>query len=202
MNRFGLVALAALVVGAPMGAAAQVDPMGLVTSPSTAPRASASAPAATPSSCGRSARPYLPSFGPPPAGFPAVLWPDADQCEYTFGALEFTAGAAQKKAFANASRVPCGDCEGGYSYDSWANYFTEKDGSKSAFDAKVAALPIGKSISWKGRKHQGEIVATGERPIGSTPCKQYHWTMRLAGKVVAEREGLFCQIDGKWREKV
>lgn len=202
MNRFGLAALAAIVVSAPMSATAQGDPMGLVSSPPAATRAAAPTPAAAPSSCGRSARPYLPSFGPPPADFPVTLWPDQNQCEYTFGELEFTAGFNQKQAFAKESRVPCSDCEGGFSYDSWAKHFTAKPGIDMQFDAKVTALPIGKSITWKGRKYQGEIVATGERPIGAHACKQYRWTMRLAGKVVTERDGQYCQIDGKWRELV
>lgn len=204
MKRFGLAALVTVTIAAPVVANAQVDPLGLIPALKAAvPKAAAPvAPNAAPAWCGISRRPYMPSFGAPPTGYPATLWPDADQCAYEFAELKFTAGAQQKRAFADASRVRCGDCEGGYAYDSWANVFAEKDASKSKFDARVAALPIGKSITWTGAKYKGEVVATGELPIGTTPCKQYRWTLRLGGKVTAERDGLFCRIGDRWREMV
>jgi hypothetical protein len=218
MNRPSAFLLLVALLTAPVAAGAQSDPLGLlptirsavrdaVTGAAGAPQASASATAPGVSrggsSCGNSRIPFLPSFGPVPPGYgPAVLWPDDGQCVNSFRELKFSAAAQQKKAFDIAARVPCAACEGGYSYDSWANHFTEKSGSKPAFEAKLTALPVGKSIRWTGRKYGGEVRATGAHPIGSTACKQYHWTLSAAGKVVAERDGLYCDIGGRWMEMV
>lgn len=181
--------------------------------PATPAGTSGNAPAATPVSqpatpaaapkpgCMRTRAQPLPPLGPRPDAYqPAVLWPEDTGCDqYKFSDYKFDAARAQKKAFTDASRVRCSDCEGGYSYDAWAHFFAAKGGDSSKkFEQMLLGLNPGQSINWKGNKFAGSVQATGEHPIGSFPCRQYHWTLKDGGKVVAEREGLYCQYKGDY----
>lgn len=127
----------------------------------------------------------LAAVGERPSDYaPAVLWPENGACEImSFRDLKFPAAEAQKKAFTDASKVRCSDCEGGYGYDAWAKIPP----------AKFIALQPGERLSWKGSRYQGSVVLTGQHAIGNFPCRQYHWTLKDGSRVVAEREGLFCQ---------
>lgn len=106
---------------------------------------------------------------------------------------------AQKKAFVDASKVRCSDCEGGYSYDAWAHFFVVKGGDYSKkFSEMLIALKPGQGLKWKGSRFNGVVQATGEHPIGPYPCRQYHWTLKDGSKVAAEREGLYCEFKGDY----
>jgi|GEM_PF-1313482 len=184
----------------------------------SAPAASADAAAAAPAlaqaapapGCRKLKGKVLPPVGPRPADFkPEVLWPEETSCSYyKFADLKFDAARAQKKQFEDASKVRCGDCEGGYSYEAWAHFMMGKGGiSKDKFEEMLVALKPGQTIAWKGKQFVGEVDLAGEQPIGGTACKQFHWLLKdKAGKLVAEREGMYCQYAGdystvaKWHE--
>lgn len=159
--------------------------------------------------CPRTRAKPLPPLGPRPDNYaPAILWPEDTGCDYyKFADLKFEQARAQKKAFVDASKVRCSDCEGGYSYDAWAHFFMIKGGDYSKkFDEMLIAMKPGQGLKWKGNRFNGTIQATGEHPIGPYPCRQYHWTLKEGAKVVAEREGLYCEYKGdyaataKWQE--
>lgn len=98
---------------------------------------------------------------------------------------------AQKKAFLEFSKVPCTACEGGHSYDAWAQHFIRLDGSWKAWEKKVGALGMGQSVTWQGSRSKGAITVVGEAPVGAWPCKQLKWTLTRPD-AKAERLGLIC----------
>jgi hypothetical protein len=178
--------------------------------PEESPAASAaSAPAAAPATmaaaapkrkpgCPGSRTPALAPLGQRPEGFPESLWPTEGPCDtFSFADYKFDAGKAQKIAFDNASKVRCGDCEGGYSFDGWINHHLDKA------EQKMLALKTGEKIQWKGGKYHGTIVLTGEQPVGTFPCRQYHWTLKdpKTGQVAAERDGMYCEWQGGYSTK-
>ena len=61
----------------------------------------------------------------------------------------------------------------------------------------------GEKIQWKGSKYHGTIVMTGEQPVGTFPCRQYHWTLKdpKTGQVAAERDGMYCEWQGGYSTK-
>lgn len=152
--------------------------------------------------CPQSRAKPLPALGARPDDYqPAILWPEDTGCDYyQFSDLKFDAARDAKKAFANASKVPCSDCEGGFGYDSQAHFVLVKGGDYSnKFTEMLIALKPGQSLSWKGQKYNGEITATGAHPIGSYPCRQFHWILKDSKKtIVAEREGLYCEVKGEY----
>lgn len=177
---------------------------GAVTSTATTAPAAAQKPG-----CLRTRATPLPPLGPRPDSYaPAILWPEDTGCDYyKFSDLKFEQARAQKKAFVDASKVRCSDCEGGYSYDAWAHFFLVKGGDYSKkFSEMLIALKPGQSLKWKGSRFNGVVQATGEHPIGPYPCRQYHWTLKDGSKVVAERDGLYCEFKGdyaataRWQE--
>ncbi|HZV66370.1 MAG TPA: hypothetical protein VFG03_15805, partial [Telluria sp.] len=111
---------------------------------------------------------------PPPLGErpddyqPEILWPEDSGCDYyQFADLKFDAAREAKKAFVDASKVPCKDCEGGFGYDSQAHFVLVKGGDyANKFGAMLVALKPGQSLSWKGKQFNGELKATGAYPIG------------------------------------
>lgn len=174
-----------------------------------APSSASSSRTAPKAGCPRTRATPLPPLGPRPASYePAVLWPEESACDYyKFSDLKFDVARAQKKAFEDASKVPCSDCEGGYSFDAWAHFFLVKGGnSHEKFTPMLIALEPGQSLSWKGARYSGTVQATGDHPIGPYPCRQYHWTLKSGKEIVAEREGLYCEVKGEyaasasWRE--
>jgi len=98
---------------------------------------------------------------------------------------------AQKKAFLEFSKVSCSDCEGGYSYDAWAQHFIRLDGSYNAWEKKLGSLAMGETLSWKGSRSTGAITVVGEEPVNGWPCKQLKWELKRPG-ASAERPGLIC----------
>lgn len=108
------------------------------------------------------------------------------------GNLTFSAELeAQKKAFLEFSKVSCNDCEGGYSYDAWAQHFIRLDGSYNAWEKKLGSLAMGEALGWKGSKSTGVITVVGEEPVNGWRCKQLKWELKRPG-ASAERPGLIC----------
>jgi hypothetical protein len=143
----------------------------------------------------------LPAVGPRPETYqPAILWPEDTGCDvYAVSELNFAKAVAEKQAFEQASKLRCNDCEGGYAFDAWGQNYLIKGGNyPEKFREMLLKLSLGKGLSWKGRRYQGLVVATGQHSIGSMPCRQYHWTLRDGAVTVAEREGLLCQYKGQY----
>ncbi|KAB2896310.1 MAG: hypothetical protein F9K35_14245 [Burkholderiaceae bacterium] len=148
------------------------------------------------------------------SGRTATPWPLAQATPMGSGATTAAAPArcpksrAQREAFVNASKVRCGDCEGGHAYDAWARHALTQGGDEKQYLALLVGLAVGQSLSWKGSRYQGSVQATGEHPIGPFPCRQYHWTLKDGVRVVAEREGLLCQYkrpyaaSARWNEVI
>lgn len=146
--------------------------------------------------CTRSRATPLPPLGPRPGDYqPETLWPDDTGCDaYAFADLKFEAARARKKAFEDASKVRCNDCEGGHAIDAWAHFHVVKGGNaQKQFAEMLLALQPGQNIAWKGKRYAGTVQATGAHAIGPFPCRQFHWTLKDGSQVVAERDGLFCE---------
>ncbi len=106
--------------------------------------------------------------------------------------LQFSAELEQqKKDFVEWSRVSCNACEGGRSYDAWAQHFIRLDGSWKAWEKKLGALGMGESVTWQGSQSKGQIKVVGETPIRDWPCKQLEWSL-TRGKERITRPGLIC----------
>lgn len=98
---------------------------------------------------------------------------------------------AQKKAFVEFGKVRCSDCEGGYSYDAWAQQMISLDGSYKAWEKKIGGLAMGETLTWKGAASRGSITVVGEEPVNGWTCKQLKWELKKP-QASAERPGLFC----------
>jgi hypothetical protein len=161
----------------------------------------AAAQPAAPAGCKRMRGANL-SVGPKPDTFePAILWPENIQCPVTgFGDFEFKQAQAAKHAFREASAYPCNDCEGGRYFDAWGGRALIKKGGDYSkdFPRLLLALDQGKSVGWKGKKYEVTITAIGENPIGETPCKQFHYTLRQGAKTVSEYDGMYCKWQGAY----
>ena len=174
------------------------------TSPSTPPKGDSTAAAPRPGCLRTRAKPLDPVGSRPPSYAPATLWPEDTGCDYySFSDLKFDAARTQKANFEEASKVPCSSCQGGYSYDAWAQPFAAKGGDYfQKLQEILLALKIGQNISWKGKRYGGTIEATGDHPIGSCPCRQFHWKLKQGEGVVAERYSLYCQYKAEYTSKV
>jgi hypothetical protein len=162
--------------------------------------ASKPAQATLPAGCKRMKGAKL-TVGPKPDSFePAILWPENTQCPVgSFGDFEFKQAEAAKTAFREASAYPCDDCEGGRYFDAWGGRSLIKNGDYSKeFPKLLLALETGKSVGWKGKKYSVAITATGEHPIGETPCKQFHYTLKQGARLVSEYDGMFCKWQGAY----
>lgn len=126
---------------------------------------------------------------------PAGLWPENTGCPvYSVSDLKFDRARAAKTAFREASKVPCNDCEGGYSFDAWGGRSLVKGGDYSKeFPKLLVALEEGKSLGWKGQRYEVRITAIGAHPIGEMPCRQFHYTLLEKGRLVAEYDGMVCE---------
>jgi hypothetical protein len=142
------------------------------------------------------------SLGPKPDIFePAILWPENTQCPVgNFGDFEFKQAQAAKTAFREASAYPCDDCEGGRYFDAWGGRALIKSGGDYSkdFPKLLLALETGKSLGWKGKKYNVTITAVSEHPIGETPCKQFHYTLKQGAKLVSEYDGMYCKWQGAY----
>lgn len=167
----------------------------------SAPAADAGPAAALPPGCAHIKSRTQLNVGARPDTFePAVLWPENAQCPVaSFGDFEFKQAVAAKNAFREASAYPCNDCEGGRYFDAWGGRALIKSGDYSKeFPKLLLALEKGKSVGWKGTKYNVSITATGEQPIGDTPCKQFHYTLKQGAKTVSEYDGMFCKWQGAY----
>jgi hypothetical protein len=151
--------------------------------------------AAVPAGCKRIKGATL-TLGPKPDSFePAILWPENTQCPVrNFGEFEFTKAKEAGYAFREASAFPCSDCEGGKDFDSWGwrSLFKGSDYAKE-FPKALLALETGKSLGWKGKKYSVTVAAVSEHPIGETPCKQFHYTLKQGARTVSEYDGMYCK---------
>ena len=179
-------------------AAADADPAAAPVAASPAaesPAAAKPALAAVPAGCKRIKGATL-TLGPKPDSFePAILWPENTQCPVrNFGEFEFKQASAAGHAFREASAFPCSDCEGGKDFDSWGwrSLFKGGDYAKE-FPKALLALETGKSLGWKGKKYSVTVAAVSEHPIGETPCKQFHYTLKQGTKTVSEYDGMYCK---------
>jgi hypothetical protein len=180
-------------------AAADADPAAALLAAAAAPTAAAAP--ALPAGCKRIKGANL-SVGPRPDDFePAILWPENTQCPVgRFGDFEFKQAQAAKSAFREASAYPCNDCEGGKYFDAWGGRSLVKNGGdySKEFPKMLIALEKGKSLGWKGTKYSVSITAIGEQPVGETPCKQFHYTLKQGAKTVSEYDGMFCKWQGAY----
>ncbi|HUH10702.1 MAG TPA: hypothetical protein VLZ51_01225 [Brevundimonas sp.] len=107
------------------------------------------------------------------------------------GKLEFSAAdEARKAAFDDFGRVKCTACEGGRSYDSWAQQRFNLRGH-GAWDRKLGELGRDEVITWQGVEAHGRITVVGETPVGGFRCKQLKWEL-FKGTETAQRDGLVC----------
>jgi hypothetical protein len=176
-------------------------------SPAAAPKPAL---AAVPAGCKRIKGPTL-TLGPKPDSFePAILWPENTQCPVRyFDQFEFKQAQAAKRAFSDASAFPCSDCEGGKDFDSlgWRSVVKGDDYMKE-FPKLLLALERGKSLGWKGKKYSVTVTAVSEHPIGETPCKQFHYTLKQGARTVSEYDGMYCKwsydatSEAKWVQAV
>ena len=136
-------------------------------------------------------------LGPRPDSFePAGLWPENTQCPVgSFRDFEFKQAREAKYAFREASKIRCHGCEGGYAFDAWGGHSLIKKGSDYSveFPKLLASLKRGESVSWKGNQYHVSITNIGDHPIGDTPCKQFHYVLKDAGKLVSEYDGMYCE---------
>jgi hypothetical protein len=112
------------------------------------------------------------------------------------GQLKFSADLEKQKAdFIEWSRVSCTACEGGRSYDAWAQHFIRTDGSWRAWEKMLGALAVGESVTWQGRSANGRIKVVRETPIAPWACKQLEWSLTRGSESVS-RPGLICRGHG------
>jgi hypothetical protein len=138
-------------------------------------------------------RPHADAEQPAPSSGPAP-WPTnvgARTVRYPSDLTFSPELEAQKKAFLEFSRVSCTACEGGRSYDAWAQHFVRLDGSYNAWEKKLGGLALGEAITWKGQQSTGTITVVSEEPVNGWPCKQLKWTLKKP-TASAERPGLIC----------
>lgn len=97
-----------------------------------------------------------------------------------------------ERAFDEFNAVPCDDCEGGRSYDSWIRHHVSEVRPMRALENRVGEMAIGEAIRWTGASGaQLALTVIGEEPVGAWPCKQVRWSSERDGRS-AERLGLFC----------
>lgn len=167
-----------------------------------APSAAAAKPVAAPG-CGRMKGTPL-AIGARPEGYqPESLWPENTCPVYSESDLKFERATAAKHVFREASKVPCGDCEGGNWPDAWAwRSLVKNSRDYSADYAKLlVALKEGETLKWKGNRFDVVVTAIGAHPIGAMPCRQFHYVLTEKGKRVAEHDSLWCEYTGAYASK-
>ena len=99
----------------------------------------------------------------------------------------------RKRAFDEFGKVRCSSCEGGYSYDSWANHFfhSELRGEPNGWAKKLAAMQVGEELNWQGNESYGTIAMRSQEQVNGFDCKTYSWSLEK-GASSAQRDGLIC----------
>jgi hypothetical protein len=106
--------------------------------------------------------------------------------------MEFSAETkALLTAFDEFGRVACSGCEGGRTYDSWANKGLKVGSGYGAWDKHLGALNVGQTLDWQGAESKGRITVLSETPVAGFRCKQLKWEL-FKGAERAERPGLVC----------
>ena len=148
--------------------------------------------------CRTSSTPLLDPLPPKPADFPDVSWPTEEApCAHRFTDYKFEAGKAQTKAFEAIGNAACPECKkAAVDARARSHYSVMRMQSKNGkgFDEYLATMPLQGTFEWVGERYDGSLELVGEQPIGSFPCRQFHWTLRTkkTRDIVAEREGLYC----------
>jgi hypothetical protein len=117
-------------------------------------------------------------------------WPlNPGDASYT-GDLEFDpADEARARGLHEFAKVRCTGCEGGYSFDSWITHHTDQTVDEVA--ARVGALGIGQTLTWRGIEAAGVLEVVSEAPVGDFACKQVRVVM-TRGEATYETPGLYC----------
>lgn len=153
------------------------------------------------------------TVGPRPENYqPESLWPENTCPVYAPADFRFEKAVAAKRAFVEASKVRCNDCEGGYWPDAWGWRSLVKESRGGNYTDELAkmlvALKEGESLSWKGNRYDGKVTATGAHPIGDMPCRQFRYVLTEQGRQVAEYDSLLCEYvapfssKAAWHERV
>ncbi|WP_374513931.1 hypothetical protein [Brevundimonas sp.] len=99
---------------------------------------------------------------------------------------------AAERAFDEFNAVPCDDCEGGRSYDSWIRHHVREVQPMRALENRVGEMAVGEAIRWTGVSGARlALTVIGDAPVGAWPCKQVRWSSERDSRS-AERLGLFC----------
>lgn len=97
----------------------------------------------------------------------------------------------RKTAYVQFGRVRCGDCEGGYAFDTWARQYMPSRSEYNAFEKMIAGLGVGQSWSWRPSGSVGTVTVVSKEPVGGFECSQVRWELKR-GKASASSPGLFC----------
>jgi len=99
---------------------------------------------------------------------------------------------AKKKAFVEFSKVRCTSCEGGYSFDAWANLILGVTDLR-AWHKRIGETAVGGTLTWRGDASDGTLTVLSDAQVGPFPCKQIRYSLvRRSDKASAERPGLLC----------
>lgn len=164
------------------------QPAATPTRPAPAPTPSSGAPRAPQTSAGAAP---APASSTAPLPVPTNLSPALR----TPGEFKFSpADEAAKKAFEDFGKVSCSSCEGGYSFDTWAQHHIPGMFGK-LFD-HLWGLSVGESLRWTGTGGGGAyaITVASEHPVNGFPCKQLDYTGRR-GTQTASYRGLICKTE-------
>ena len=135
------------------------------------------------------AAPAVRASGPLPIPTPINLSPSLRSP----GEFEFSqADRDAKTAFVEFGKVSCNDCEGGFSFDTWAQH--QIPGMFGKLGDHLWGLSVGESLRWTGSGGGGAyaITVTGEEPLNGFACKQLHYTGQRGAQSAAYR-GVMCR---------
>ncbi|RZJ16548.1 MAG: hypothetical protein EON91_12785 [Brevundimonas sp.] len=152
--------------------------------PAPAPTPSSGAPRAPQTSAGAA-----PASSTAPLPIPTNLSPALrSPGEFEFSQADQTA----KKAFVDFGKVSCSSCEGGYSFDTWAQH--QIPGMFGKLGDHLWGLSVGESLRWTGTGGGGAYAITiaSEHPVNGFPCKQLDYTGRKGAQSAGYR-GLICR---------
>ena len=129
---------------------------------------------------------------------PAMTFADPSPVNYSSDLrgpyqLEFSSEQEGAESVFDAfNAVPCDDCEGGRSYDSWIKHHVSSVSDLGALERRIGEMTVGEAIRWDGASGARlALTVIGESPVGDWPCKQVRWSSER-GQESAERLGLFC----------
>lgn len=167
----------------------------------TQPRRPATAPASTtPPPAPHPSAPLAPQATPHAAAeasssIPAPVPTNLSPRVRSPGDFEFSqADEDAKRAYTSFGKVPCNSCEGGFSFDTWAQH--QIPGMFGKLEGHLWGLSVGESLRWTGSGAGGAyaITVASEHPVHGFPCKQLNYTARR-GEQSASYRGLICRSE-------